>query len=603
MAEVAGAQSIRIGTDESLAATVAARLEEEFELCLTSAEAALGYRRSSVQAVSAWSEDGLSAVMVGEPRWGSALQRASGPAADDAATLCAGYREFGDAVATHMRGRFAFALFDAARQRTLLAIDRMGIEQMYYSTEGGLAYGTALRRVRTTQPLSKQALFNYLYFNVVPSPETIYSGIRKLEPGQLLAFEGDQAMLSFYWTPSHEQDDSTSEEELGKQLHETLRNAISYCSIDAATGAFLSGGLDSSTVVGFASDAVDGEFNAYTVGFSQEGYDEVEYARIAASHFGVTINEYYVTPQNIADEVQTIATAYDEPFGNSSAIPTLFCARLAAGQGKTHLLAGDGGDELFAGNERYATQSVFELYHRVPKILRRALLEPLFLKLPSDWNPLSRKGRRYIEQALVRLPERLQTYNFLHMNDCHEVFDANFMTQIDPNDPIRQMEDWYARSAGADVLTRMLFFDWKLTLADNDIRKVNTMCAEAGVRVSYPMMDDDLTEFSARVPSRLKLRSHYLRRFYKRAMSNYLPQHTLSKTKHGFGLPFGEWLKTSDELRARMLPSIEQLKERNIVSARFLDDLRHKHENEHAAYYGNILWILMMLEIWLQENA
>ncbi len=603
MAEVAGAQSPQVGARENLPTALAARLDPDFQLCLTSAEALLGYRRSNVQSVSSRSEGDLTAVVVGEPRWSGVQPHLAAPPTDAATALCVGYREFGDAVAAHMRGRFAFALYDAARKRTILAIDRMGIEQMYYSTQGGLAYGTALRRVHSEQPLSKQALFNYLYFNVVPSPETIYTGIRKLEPGQQLVFENDEAKLSFYWTPPFEQDNHAPEEQLANELHETLQSAISHSSIDANTGAFLSGGLDSSTVVGFASDAAGDGFNAYTVGFSQEGYDEVEYARIAASHFGVTINEYYVTPQDIADEVHTIATAYDEPFGNSSAIPTLFCARLAARQGKNHLLAGDGGDELFAGNERYATQSVFELYNRVPRTLRRAVLEPLFLKLPSNWNPLSRKARRYIEQALVHLPERLQTYNFLHMNDSYEVFDPEFMTQIDPRDPIRQMEEWYARSEGADVLTRMLLFDWKLTLADNDVRKVNTMCAEAGVRVSYPMMDDDLAEFSTRVPSQLKLRSHDLRRFYKRAMASYLPKHTLSKSKHGFGLPFGEWLKTSEDLRARMLPSIEQLKERNIVSAKFLDDLRHKHENEHAAYYGNILWILMMLEIWLQENA
>ncbi len=419
----------------------------------------------------------------------------------------------------------------------------------------------------------------------------------------MLIFDGSGTELSYYWTPEFAADNETSEADLSIELLTTLGTAVERCDADERTGCFLSGGLDSSTVTGLACKSSSRKIDAFTIGFDQAGYDEVFFARAAAKHFGANLIEYYVTPEDIAGTVDEIATTYDEPFGNSSAIPTLFCARLAAQHDKTHLLAGDGGDELFAGNDRYETQTIFEYYARVPGWMKSAIIEPVFLSKAANWTPLSRKVRRYIEQAAVTMPDRLQTYNTLKINRIVDVFTTEFLETVDAGYPISEMKKWYDRGSDTDFLNRMLFFDWKLTLADNDIRKVNTMCERENVRVSYPMLDDDLLSFSTKIPSDVKMRRGQLRRFFRNSLSSFLPLEVLSKSKHGFGLPFGEWLKTSSELQAAINPSLESLANRGIVKKSFIESMRHKHMHEHAAYYGGTIWTLVMLERWLVKNT
>lgn len=569
----------------------------------------LGWHGGPPEQISFSEGNGIVAVISGEPRWGDSRFAAVAGKEGQGAALRQAYEELGHGALSQVRGRFAISITDNKRGKLLLAIDRMGIERMCYCLDNrqSLTFATYLTDLRQLRPvaseISNQSLFDFMYFNVIPSPGTVYSDVQKLEPGQFLVYDGRGVKLAYYWTPGFIADNRASEADLAGELLATLGSAVERCHITEKTGCFLSGGLDSSTVTGFASKHGSTPMDAFTIGFDQSGYDEVVYARAAAKHFGANIIEYYVTPEDIASTVDEIATTYDEPFGNSSAIPTLFCARLASEHGKTHLLAGDGGDEFFAGNDRYDTQKVFDYYGHIPRWLRSGLLEPVFLSSASNWTPLTKKIRRYIEQANVAMPERLQTYNTLYVNRIENVFTTEFLDTVDTEHPVSEMQRWYHKGADTDLLNRMLFFDWKLTLADNDIRKVNVMCDRANIRVSYPMMDDDLVDFSTRIPSNTKMRRGQLRRFFRRSLQDFLPHEVLSKSKHGFGLPFGEWLKNSQQLQSAILPHLDALGHRGIIKKDFIDAMRHKHQHEHAAYYGGILWTLVMLERWLAENA
>ncbi len=557
-------------------------------------------------------EADIQAATTGWLRWDdnalSKIQATGG----SARSLIAAYRKYGKDLVRHQRGHFSWALTDSRRNFAMLAIDRTGTQSLCYATTpgGGLVFGSTTTAVINHPAIdggiSRQALFNYLYFHVIPSPDSIYSAVRKLEPAQVLFFDDGKLTLDYYWNPEFtDYHASTSSEALQQELRQRLFDAVKNTEPDERTGAFLSGGLDSSTVAGMLARVNNGQraTPTYSIGFDQQGYDEIEYAHIAADHFGTRQTDYYVTPDDIFDSIIDIASAYDEPFGNSSAIPALFCARLAKQNGTDILLAGDGGDELFAGNERYAKQKIFEIYTKIPAAARRHFLEPLFLDSSlASRLPLVRKLQSYIQQASIDMPARMQSYNFMKRTPLDSMLDPGFMEQIDSGHPDELLADVYQRARSDDIVNRMLYLDWKITLADNDLRKVNRMCELASVTVKYPMLDDELLDFSTRVPAPLKLKGNRLRYFYKQGMRGFLPEQIINKPKHGFGLPFGEWLKNSEKLQDLIYSSLSDLGRRDFIRQDFLNNLIDEHRGGHAYYYGTMVWILAMLELWLREH-
>jgi asparagine synthase (glutamine-hydrolysing) len=339
------------------------------------------------------------------------------------------------------------------------------------------------------------------------------------------------------------------------------------------------------------------------MGFDAEGYDEMEYARIASRHFGTTPLEYYVTPDDVLSTLPAIAAAFPEPFGNSSAAATYHCARIARERGLQRLLAGDGGDELFGGNERYAKQLMFERYGRLPRAFRNALLEPgvTFAARFTNAFPIG-KAASYIEQAKVPLPDRLQSYNFLHRHAPSDVFSTWLLDHAQVSEPLKLLREEYRVPTTSSAVNRMLFLDWKFTLHDSDLVKVNTMCQLAGVEVAYPMLDQSVIDFSLHIPGNWKVHNLELRWFYKRAMQTFLPRAIIAKTKHGFGLPFGLWTKAHDGLRRLSEDALSSLAERGYFRREFLQEALRLHREGHASYYGELVWILMVLEFWLQRH-
>ena len=520
------------------------------------------------------------------------------------------YREHGDALPSRLRGSFALAVIDRIRQRLLVAVDRIGSRPLYLLRTGeAIAFASrlsALRRIPDFRPeIPRQALFDYLYLHMVPSPGTIYAGVEKLLPAQSISFSASGRAARFYWHMPYRDQGEARFEDLKAEFRALLPEVVGRAAgTGAGIGAFLSGGTDSSTVAGTLRQARGEPIPTYSMGFAARGFDEMDYARIAARHFQTRSYEYYVTPEDVVETIPAVAGYCDEPFGNASIIPAYLCARFARFDGTTRLLSGDGGDEIFGGNERYATQTVFERYGKVPGPLRWGLIEPVAALIPFGSRiPLVRKARGYIAQAKVPLPDRFETDNFLHRTPLAEVFDPEFLAAVDAESPLLNLREVFARTASDATVNRMMHLDLKITLADNDLRKVEQACGLAGVDVAYPLLDDAMLEFAARVPAEMQVKGGQLRWFFKRALDDFLPREIIQKTRQGFGLPVGIWMAEHTQLRDLTGDSIAGLRRRNILAPGYIDWLQAQHAGEHGSYYGVMLWVMVMLEQWLQQHG
>jgi asparagine synthase (glutamine-hydrolysing) len=367
-------------------------------------------------------------------------------------------------------------------------------------------------------------------------------------------------------------------------------------------GCFLSGGLDSSSVSGLATRFAPAPVRAFTIGFDVAEFDESRYARVTARHFGLDLAEKQIGPADVTACIDGVIGAFAEPFGNPSAVSAYLCARSAHDAGVRHMLAGDGGDELFAGNERYQKQLVFELYGRLPGWCRSAAVDPV-AELSRRAPGLLRKPWSYVEQARVPLPDRLFSYYLLVRNDPSTVLTPEFLRSVDQAAPYDYARMIYREPAHGDALDRMLYLDWTLTLTDNDLPKVRTACDLAGVAVHFPMLDPEVLRLSALIPSSDKLTLRQLRRFYKRAFASFLPPEVIAKSKHGFGVPVGIWINGDPVLRRRVHARLGSLGHRGIVRRDFIDNLLRLQETDHAVYYGALTWTLFMLEEWLLAHG
>lgn len=546
----------------------------------------------------------LLLALAGHPR----LRTADGWDANPLA-IAKEIRERGSDALSALGGDFALAAWDATRSWGLLAIDRIGVRQLVFArVPGGLAFASTLDMLLghpgVSRELSSQAVFDYLYFHVCPGPQTIYRGLSRIPPGHYIELgRSADAHPCRYWAMHFEEDATPNIEALQSRFKAVLQAAVSTAAANTDCGAFLSGGTDSSTVSGMLGRIGGERAKTFSIGFDAAGYDEMEYARIAARHFDCEHHEYYVSPADVVAAVPKIAAHYDQPFGNASAVPVYYCARLAREHGVQRLLAGDGGDELFGGNERYAKQLLLGLYHRLPRALRASLIEPLVLSTPLFRAlPGLRKLHSYVEQASPPMPYRYESRALLAHLGPENVLTDEFLASVDPQHPQQLMREAHAPFAECALINQMLGIDLRFTLADSDLPKVTRMCELAGVDVTFPLLDDVVIEFSAQLPADMKLRGTRLRWFFKEALRDFLPPEVIAKQKHGFGLPVGAWLMKHRPLLELAGAAIDSLRARGIVRAAFADDLRQRLLPAHPAYYGTMVWVLMMLALWLDAK-
>jgi asparagine synthase (glutamine-hydrolysing) len=506
-----------------------------------------------------------------------------------------------------LRGRFAIIHVELRTRSVTFITDRFGVYNICYLPQGDIISfsdrADAVPSLRRPE-LDAQAIYDYIYFHVIPSPRTVFRDVCRLEPAQVVRFSARGLDKSTWWQPQFEPDVTSGIAPLKSRFLELLHDAVGREITTERIGSFLSGGTDSSTVAGILGKITGQPAQTFSMGFDAAGYDEMSYARIAARHFGTEQHEYYLTPEDLVQGIPTVAASFDQPFGNSSALPAYYCARYANEAGIEKLLAGDGGDELFGGNSRYAKQKVFELYRSLPVMLRTAILEPSLLG--QQWPrrvPLLRKLASYIEQARVPMPDRMETYNLLTRFGADQVFTDRFLTRVQESEPVSLQREIYTRQHASSLIDRMLAYDWRFTLADNDLPKVIGASRLAGEAVGFPLLDDDLVDFSLRLAPSLKVHGLTLRYFFKEALKGFLPVEIIRKRKHGFGLPFGPWLVQHEPLQTLARTALDRIVARGLVRREFVQELFSIRLREHAGYFGEMIWVLMMLEEWLQAKA
>ena len=545
----------------------------------------------------------FSPLLLGTPRLDGALvaisSNAIGPSWADLLQ-----RHGAAAAATGITGDFALAM-PCHDGSVFMAVDRFAIRSLCYRVDGpNIHVATRADELAThSNALDPQALFDYLYFHIIPSPRTVYAGVRRLPPGHYGHFKDGVLTVAPYWVARFDPARSASFGSLKDEFRQLLQASVLRQLDGTPAACFLSGGTDSSTVAGMLAKESDQAVTAYSIGFEAEGYDEMVYARLAAKHFGVQHREYYVTPDDLVRDIPAVAASYDQPFGNSSALPTYHCSLQAKADGVTRLLAGDGGDELFGGNSRYATQRLFGHYQRVPQALRSGLMEPFFGISAVARTPGFSKGASYIRQANTPLPDRGQEYNLLRRLGFTEVLTPAFHAQINANSVLDQQRQVWASASCSDDLNRFLAYDWRYTLAECDLPKVVGTTGLAGLSVGFPMLDDALLDFSLRLPVDYKLKGMKLRWFFKEALRGFLPDEILAKKKQGFGLPFGVWTMRHAGLKKLAQDALATLAERGLVNPAFIRSLLVDRMPEHPHYYGTMVWILIVLEHWLRRHA
>jgi asparagine synthase (glutamine-hydrolysing) len=599
-------RSERAGSvDPRVIATMAAPLNRFDGSAARSASTGFGAVTAAGANVSVFQEDERLVAVWGGARFADADLAALAQRHGVARAVAQGYARNGTGVLAALSGACALAVLDGRSGEAVLAIDRMGTRPLCYCVVADtLVFGSTLDAISafpgSTTETDRQAIYEYVYFHMVPGPRTIYAGCDRLLPGSFLMWRNGELETRPYWEMRYVENERRPISELKKDFLAALREGVREAAQDGVVGTFLSGGTDSSTVAGMLGETTGKPARTYSIGFDAQGYDEMGYARIAARHFGTEHHEYYVTAEDVASAIPRIAEVHDQPFGNSSAVPTYFCAKLARDDGVDALLGGDGGDELFGGNERYSKQYLYSLYSDLPRALRKGLIEPVAF-LPPEIG-IAGKVQRYIRNASLPMPARYDNYNLLERLGPATIFARDFLDAVDRALPSECMSQTYNAAHAQSLVNRMLAFDLKYTLADNDLPKVARSCELAGVDIRFPLLNDAVVAFAARLPPGLKLRRTRLRYFFKEALRGFLPDETITKSKHGFGLPFGQWLQTHGPLRQIALDSLTDLKKRGIVRPEFIDELTSTHVESHASYYGTMVWVLMMLEQWIRQH-
>jgi asparagine synthase (glutamine-hydrolysing) len=521
----------------------------------------------------------------------------------------------GDQFVCGLHGTFAIILYDH-NQRTLKAwTDHFGAERLVFrECYESLLVGTNLQSIAAHRPrpsISSAAIQEYLLYTCIPTPHAIYQGISKVPPGHQLVSR-PAIRTHRYWDIAYDESSDLPPQESTwvSQTQEEVRSAVALSLKNVAasntTGCFLSGGTDSSSIAGFVGRLTAKSPQTFSIGFDDPRYNEIQYARIAAKHFSADHHEYFVKPEDIPAVVQQAAQVYDEPFGNSSIVPTYYCARLAADHGVTHLLAGDGGDELFGGNSRYVADRVFQRYSRIPPWVRQSVIEP-GVSRAARWTRLrfANLAASYVRRSNVPVPDRYFSYSFISSVPGRELFTTDFLAAVDGVDPLVAARSHFNSAPASSELNRWLYLDLKITIADNDLRKVMTMSRLAGVTPRFPFLNPTLAEFTGRIPVNLKVRGSRLRYVFKKAMEEHLPQQIIIKRKHGFGLPYSMWLAESRSLRDFTFDILDsvQCRQRGYFRPGLLDWLWSQYESVHRVYYGEVLWMLLMLELWHVNHA
>ncbi len=518
------------------------------------------------------------------------------------------YEEYGNNFVQHVNGMFAIAIWDEKRRRLVLLRDRIGIKPLYYFVgNDGLLFASEIKAIlqdEVEREVDIQALWNYLSYNYIPSPLTIFKGIRKLSPGTMLIWEDGELETRKYWDITskdygYESDSPVSEEDYEEGLLERLKEAVRLQLIsDVPLGVFLSGGLDSSTIVALIREVSNNNIKTFSIGFEDKSYDELDFARSVAGQFETDHHELVVR-MNPEEILPKLVYHFDEPFADFSAIPVYYLSEMTR-RHVTVALGGDGGDELFAGYETYSAYIYANLYKLLPGVLSRGIIPWVVSRLPVSLDRVSfdYKAKRFVKGALLSPLEGHYRWKVIFDEDAKRDLccqGSGRDTGID--DSFEVMRGYYEETEGMDTLSRLQYVDFKAYLPDDILTKVDRMSMANSLEVRPPFLDHNVAEYSFRIPANLRLHGFKKKYILKRIMQDRLPQKVLHGKKRGFNVPVPKWLLNELHDAVHDLLSVEKIRKQGFFNADYVKRMVEDHEKLRADFSRNI-WGLLIFTLW-----
>ena len=522
----------------------------------------------------------------------------------DTETIIHAYEEFGAACVERLRGMFAFAIWDKRREKLFLARDRVGKKPLFYAfgQNGDFIFGSELKVLLATNQIKRQidlrALDAYLTFGYVPEDFCIFENVHKLPPAHSLTFEKGKVTLDKYWdfplvnAVKSKQTEAEAVEELLAILTEAVK--IRMIS-EVPLGAFLSGGVDSSAIVGTMARLSSSKVKTFSIGFNEDSYNELKFARVAAKHFETEHHEFVVTP-DIVTEIENLVGHFDEPFADSSALPTFVVAKMAR-EFVTVVLSGDGGDEVFAGYSRYKTHFARNSFEKLPLGLRRNSFGRI-----SEMLPHNARGRNFLNNIALDSIERYinSVSQFTKLNR-RNLYSTEFRQKL--NVAFGAGEANFAaftKDFDEKSLDALLYLDSKTYLPADILTKVDRMTMAASLEARAPLLDHKLIEFAAALPENFKFDGQTTKRIFKTAVRSFVPSEILDRPKQGFGVPVDVWI--NQQLRPQMLAALREPRTvaRGIFNQKYIETLLAEHERGRRDH-AHQLWTLWMLELWQRQ--
>jgi asparagine synthase (glutamine-hydrolysing) len=511
------------------------------------------------------------------------------------------YEELGTEFVHKLRGMFAIALYDERQHRLILARDRLGKKPLFYAVHKDcLLFASEIRAILAVAPelakVDHKRLMYFFSFGYIPDPLSAYSAIQKLPPGHILVFQDGNVRVSQYWdVPQFAEDESKSEGEWLEQLEHELAESVRMRLIsDVPLGALLSGGVDSSTVLAFMARASSAPVKTFSVAFDKQDFDERHHARIVAQRFGAEHYELTMQP-DFWGTLNKLTELLEEPFGDASLLPTYYICQLVREHVKV-ALSGDGGDELFAGYDRYAINFQREIFRFIPHWAGQFYRDALFRRLPQGL-----RGRRFLYNISLPFRDRyLDSISRLPGDDReHSIFSHEFLSLANEGESPREIfETYYDHAPVAHPLAKLQYLDIKTNLAADILPKVDRMSMAASLETRAPLLDHVFLELAARIPVRWKLNGREGKYLLKKLAERVgIPREVIYRPKRGFGVPLVHWFRNELKSELHDILTAPRTLQRGYVNAASVRHLLHEHTRNKRDRSGD-LWLLLIFELW-----
>lgn len=516
------------------------------------------------------------------------------------------YEEYSTDCIKYLNGMFAFAIWDGRKKQLFCVRDRLGIKPFYYLYDNKrLIFGSELKTVLVENDIDMtidfQALAQYIAFEFIPFPATLFNSIKKMPPGHYLIANHEGVSFTQYWSPEGIQERPWKDADAVEELHSLLCDSVRLrLRADVPFGAFLSGGIDSGSVVAMMSEVLDSKVRTFSIGFEDKSYNELEYAGLIAKTFNTDHTEHVLQPSAI-DLIEKLVNYMDDPIGDFSIFPTYLVSKMAREKVKV-ILSGDGGDELFGGYDTYIAQKLFSYYSLIPSVIRNNIVTPLTEKLPpaSQKKGIVNKIKRFAEGGFY--PESYEHFRWMiHVkpNEFDHIFHTNVTENISTQDCFSLITKYLSENQ-VTGLNRAMYLDIKTYLTDNILVKVDRMSMAPSLEARVPFLDYRIVEFALSLPQNLKIRGIKTKYILKKMATGILPDKIINKPKQGFSIPMKTWLKGPVRTMMTDMLSYDRLKSQKIFNPQYINRLMTEHlENKYN--HSHKLWGLILFQLWMER--